>query len=129
MVLPVVTAPLAVVTLPIVLVATPILDQVFSVELYWSGEVYRGFFTDFNVTEAANDIGFFNYDITFLATQKRGMRQNFFAWHRAATTGPSGHAAYSFGNLIAGDNLVPQVGRSPSQSDTALSNLGKSLGF
>lgn len=59
------------------------------IELYWSGEVYRGFFTDFNVTESAQNLGMFDYNINFLATQKRGMRQNFLGWHRSAVSGPS----------------------------------------
>lgn len=101
----------------------------FTVELYWSGEVYRGFFTDFNVTESANELGFFNYTLTFLATQKRGMRQNFLAWHRSATSGPSGYAQYSFGNLSA-DNLMPGGGdRSLNTSEDVLSGIQKSLGF
>jgi hypothetical protein len=61
----------------------------FTVELYWSGEVYRGFFENFSVTERADNIGLFDYTMTFTVTQKRGFRQNFFGWHRSATDGPS----------------------------------------
>ncbi len=64
-------------------------SMAFSVELYWSGEVYRGFFKDFKVTESANNLGLFDYVITYRATQKRGFRQNFLGWHRSATNGPS----------------------------------------
>ncbi len=59
------------------------------VEMYWSGEVYRGYFTSFAITESANNIGMFNYQIGFTVTQRRGLRRNFFAWHRSATSGPS----------------------------------------
>lgn len=86
---------------------TPSLAQfAVSVELYWSGEIYRGFFQSFNVTESVSNLGMFEYTIEFLVTQKRGFRQNFLPWHRAATTGPSagpgdlssmGGPAYSFG--------------------------------
>jgi len=61
----------------------------FTVELYWSGEVYRGYFKDFTVTESAQNIGLFDYVMSFRVTQKRGFRTNFFPWHRSATDGPS----------------------------------------
>jgi len=61
----------------------------FSVEMYWSGWTYRGYFTDFKLTEAANNLGLFQYDMTFVATQRRGYRANFLPWHRSPTSGPS----------------------------------------
>jgi hypothetical protein len=64
-------------------------DIAFRVEMFYSGEVYRGYFTDFSVTESADNMGMFNYSMTFIVTQKRGFRQNFFAWHRSANDGPS----------------------------------------
>ncbi len=76
----------------------------FTVEMYWSGEVFRGYFTEFSVTESADQIGIFNYDIGFTFTQKRGYRQNFFGWHRSATSGPSNSdplvgTPHSYGSL------------------------------
>jgi len=76
----------------------------FSVELYWSGEVYRGFFKDFQVTESATNLGLFDYTINFKVTQKRGFRQNFLGWHRSAVNGPSNSnpiygTPHSFGSL------------------------------
>lgn len=76
----------------------------FSVELYWSGEVYRGFFKDFRVTESADNLGMFTYTISYRVTQKRGFRQNFLGWHRSATNGPSNSnpiygTPHSFGSL------------------------------
>lgn len=75
------------------------------VELYWSGEVWRGFFNSFAVTESAQNIGMFDYEIKFTVTQKRGFRRNFFAWHRSAVSGPSNSdprlgTPYSFNNLV-----------------------------
>jgi len=64
-------------------------SMAFTVELYWSGEVYRGYFKDFTVTESAQNLGMFDYTISFRATQKRGFRANFQPWHRSATSGPS----------------------------------------
>jgi hypothetical protein len=59
------------------------------VEMYWSGEVYRGYFNNFIVTERAENLGLFDYSMRFTVTQKRGFRRNFLAWHRSATNGPS----------------------------------------
>jgi len=60
-----------------------------TVEMYWSGEVYRGYFKAFTVTESADKLGMFDYTIEFKVTQKRGYRRNFLAWHRSAVSGPS----------------------------------------
>ena len=75
------------------------------VELYWSGEVWRGYFNSFSVTESAQNIGMFDYEISFTVTQKRGFRRNFFAWHRSAVSGPSNSdptvgTPHSFSNLV-----------------------------
>lgn len=61
----------------------------FSVEMYYSGWVYRGYFTDFRVDERADKLGLFDYTMTFMSTQRRGMRNNFLGWHRSAVNGPS----------------------------------------
>jgi len=84
----------------------------FTVELYWSGEVYRGFFKDFTVVESAEKLGFFDYTITFRVTQRRGFRQNFLGWHRSAINGPSNSNSitgtpHSFGALSKG-SVTPQ---------------------
>lgn len=82
-------------------------SMAFTVELYWSGEVYRGYFKDFGVVEQANNLGMFDYTINFRVTQKRGFRQNFLGWHRSATSGPSNSnpqygTPHSFGALVNG---------------------------
>lgn len=64
-------------------------SMAMTVEMYWSGEVYRGFFDEFSVEESSTNIGMFDYNMAFVATQKRGLRLNFLAWHRSATSGPS----------------------------------------
>jgi hypothetical protein len=84
----------------------------FSVEMYYSGEVYRGYFKEFQITERAENLGMFDYTISFVATQKRGFRQNFLAWHRSATSGPSNSdpihgRPYSFGSLINPNPGIP----------------------
>lgn len=90
----------------------PSLAQVaFGIEMYWSGEVHRGFFTSFSYRESADNLGLFDYDISFTYTQRRGFRQNFLAWHRSAVNGPSNSnpfygTPHSFGPLIE-ENQVP----------------------
>lgn len=79
-------------------------SHAFSIEMYWSGWVFRGYFTDFNVDESAEKLGLFDYNMTFMVTQKRGWRLNFMPWHRTATAGPSNSdpvsgVPYSYGYL------------------------------
>jgi len=69
---------------------TPTLASLaFSVEMYWSGWTYRGYFMDFVLTESAQKLGMFDYSMTFMATQRRGFRSNFLGWHRSPVSGPS----------------------------------------
>lgn len=67
-----------------------------SVEMYWMGVVYRGFFTKCDVTEKADELGIFSYNISFTATQKRGLRRNYLPWHHVATQGPSDHSSIPY---------------------------------
>lgn len=105
----------------------------FTVEMYWSGEVYRGYFTDFTVKESADQLGLFNYDINFTVTQKRGFRSNFLAWHRSATSGPSNSdpqlgTPYSYGSLVGRNQATPQVESNPV-STTVLDGIASSFGL
>lgn len=59
----------------------------FSVEMYYNGWVFRGYFDNMDVTEAADNF-LFQYNITFIATQRRGYRTNNFAFQRSPN-GPS----------------------------------------
>lgn len=53
-----------------------------SVVLWYQGQGMRGFFKDFTYTESAQDLGMFNYQMTFTVTEVIGQRQNFLPWHR-----------------------------------------------
>ncbi len=82
----------------------------FQTEIYWSGWVFRGYFTSMSVTESANALGLFDYSMEFVVTQKRGLRLNFMPWHRSSTEGPSNSdpsfgPSYSYSTLA---NPVPQ---------------------
>jgi hypothetical protein len=68
----------------------PTLAQLaFTVEIYWFGEVYRGYFENFTFTESSQNLGMFNYTFTFKVTQRRGFRTNFLAWHKDPNEGMS----------------------------------------
>jgi hypothetical protein len=101
----------------------------FSVEMYWSGWVFRGYFTDMRVEEKADRIGLFDYTMNFTVTQRRGLRTNFFAWHRSPTDGPSnsnredqGGVPHSFGleslvsDGVAADGSVGGASTTGAQS-------------
>jgi len=78
-------------------IPTPTLGYYAStIEMYWMGEVYRGFFTEFNFTEDVATLGLFNYTINFTATQKRGFRRNYLPWHKTPLAGPSDHDSIPF---------------------------------
>ena len=53
-----------------------------AIEMYWHGMIYRGFFTNFSVTERADNLGWFDYDLKLKATLVKGRRSNFMPWHR-----------------------------------------------
>jgi hypothetical protein len=53
-----------------------------SVELFFQGVLYRGYFTEFSVDEKSASPGLFDYSISFTAFAKQGVRRNFMPWHR-----------------------------------------------
>lgn len=74
----------------------------FSVEMYYNGAVYRGFFENMTVNEKATDF-LLDYQMTFVVTQKRGYRLNFFPFNHSAKDGPSQYTTpYSYSNGIVG---------------------------
>ncbi len=53
-----------------------------SIDMYYHGVTYRGYFMGFTLTESANSPGIFEYSFQFKATKKSGLRSNFMPWHR-----------------------------------------------
>lgn len=104
----------------------------FQTELYWSGWVFRGYFTSMFVNESADKLGQFDYGLEFMVTQKRGLRLNFMPWHRSAVNGPSNSdpsfgAPYSFSNL---KDLYPKRAVSAEQQSvfaTTIRSLDRAL--
>jgi len=60
----------------------------FTVEMYYNGIVYRGYFESMTVTEKAANSAI-EYSMTFHVTQTRGYRTNYFPFQRSAKDGPS----------------------------------------
>jgi len=52
------------------------------IEMFFQGVLYRGFFRDFSVTETADHMGLFTYEMHFTAYARQGVRRNFMPWHR-----------------------------------------------
>jgi hypothetical protein len=53
-----------------------------SIDLFWQGEKFRGYFKSFNVDETADRPGHFDYNFVFNVTRRTGTRTNFMPWHR-----------------------------------------------
>lgn len=53
-----------------------------SIDLYFQGEKFRGYFKNFNVDENAESPGLFDYSFTFEVIKRSGRRKNFMPWHR-----------------------------------------------
>jgi hypothetical protein len=56
-----------------------------SIDIFFQGVKYRGFFKSFSSREVAESPGIFNYDFVFMITRKTGRRNNFMPWHRSPT--------------------------------------------
>jgi hypothetical protein len=54
-----------------------------SIDLYFGGERYRGYFENFSITENAQSPGIINYQFSFVITRRWGTRKNYMPWHRS----------------------------------------------
>ena len=74
----------------------------FTVEMYYNGWVFRGYFDSMTFTERADNF-LIDYQMVFMATQRRGYRTNYFPWSHSANAGYSTYTSpYSFSGNIAG---------------------------
>jgi len=53
-----------------------------NIDMYFQGEFFRGYFTNFTVSETAQEPGHFTYQFQFVVTRRSGKRNNFMPWHR-----------------------------------------------
>ncbi len=77
----------------------------FSVEMYYNGCVYRGYFDNMTITESADNF-LWTYQITFVVTQRRGYRTNYFPFHRTPAQGPSQYTTPTSFNLDDIKNII-----------------------
>jgi hypothetical protein len=53
-----------------------------SIILYFHGEKFQGYFTNFDYDEKADSPGLFDYNFSFTVLKRSGVRTNFMPWHR-----------------------------------------------
>lgn len=53
-----------------------------NIDMYYQGEFFRGYFTNFSTSESGTEPGLFTYNMTFTVTRRSGKRKNFMPWHR-----------------------------------------------
>lgn len=82
-------------------------NNAFTVEMYYNGWVYRGYFNDMRITETTDLM--FNYSINFTATQKRGYRTNFLPWHKNPNAGGGNNSNDT--DLITGEGVPYSFGK------------------
>jgi hypothetical protein len=90
---------------------TSLAQLAFGVEMYYGGEVFRGYFESMSIAESANDF-LFHYDIAFTVTQKRGYRTNYFPFHRTPTQGPSSYGtplSFDPNNIVAPESNITKA--------------------
>ena len=63
-----------------------------SLEIYYQGEVFRGYFENFSVNEAAQNPGLFSWSTSFVCLNRSGERKNFMPWHRSPVNKDTGEA-------------------------------------
>lgn len=70
-----------------------------NIDMFFQGILYRGYFKSFTVTESVQKLGWFDYNIDFVAYARQGSRHNFMPWHKQpeSPAGPSN--PYSFTEL------------------------------
>jgi len=100
-----------------------------NIVMFYQGTQYRGFFNSFNVDESTDRLGLFNYTINFTATETRGRRSNFLAWHKEPLADDlGGQLINGIGNAIRG--LAGLASQPPEQfhpENSPLSFGGNSL--
>ena len=97
------------------------------VTLFYQGVQYKGFFTEFSVTESIQKLGLFDYNMTFMVTETRGSRENFMAWHKEPVADDiAGQFLNGVGNTIR--NWIGLSQQAPEQfhPENAPSTFGES---
>lgn len=75
-----------------VIVNNTLAQLAFSVEMYYGGAVYRGYFDKFSIRETTEFV--YSYNISFVVTQERGYRKNHLPFQKKPTASPSRYDTY-----------------------------------
>lgn len=75
-----------------VVVNNSLAQLAFSVEMYYGGAVYRGYFDKFTINETTEFI--FTYSMEFFVTQQRGYRTNYLPFQKKPTASPSRYSTF-----------------------------------
>lgn len=97
----------------------------FGVEMYYNGWVYRGYFDSMTVTERADNF-LLDYQMLFIATQRRGYRTNYFPWSNSPVPGPTSVQGF-YPNLNSSFNGSTTL--NTNQAITTVANPGNSGGL
>lgn len=97
----------------------------FSVEMYYHGWVYRGYFENMTINERADNF-LFDYNMTFTVTERRGYRTNYFPWSNSPVSGPTSVQAF-YPNAVSSFNGNGQL--NTNQSIGTVANPGSSGGI
>lgn len=90
-----------------------------SIELFFQGTLYKGFFTSFNVDESADSPGLFTYDLAFTAYSRQGTRRNFMPWHREPFNPADVNAnPLSFNGALQPITVLTNLGSAPIEVTT-----------
>lgn len=90
-----------------------------SVELWYDGVIYRGFFKEFRVDEKSEEVGMFRYSMKFTVTRRTGVRLNSYPWQRSVNYGPANSdiVPLSYGALATPSTATAQA--QPAQTTVA----------
>ncbi len=103
-----------------VLLRPSLASLALNILLFYQGIQYRGFFTDFTMTENVSNLGLFDYNMNFTVTETRGSRDNFMAWHKEpladSVAGQLVAGALNFvGNTVRSAVGLPEQAQNPVQ--------------
>lgn len=96
-----------------------------SVELWYDGVIYRGFFKEFRVDEKAEESGMFRYSMKFMVTRRTGIRLNSYPWQRSVAYGPANSdlIPLSYGALKSPSTATAQA--QPAQAASIPSSVSR----
>lgn len=96
-----------------------------NVLLFYQGDQWKGYFTNFSFTESVGKLGLFDYSLTFMAYEKRGTRENFMPWHKEPLADDlAGGLINAIGNKVRGAFGLDSQGPQQFHPETAPFTFG-----